>query len=519
MAAGAAMPDGDCVQLYNMVAAEYGLRSRLGYKQFAAPTGTPWVSSPDVRTLIPYTGSAADGSKNRLFVVNDRGISEATGNQYGSGAGASATFLVATAGLPLSGYGTACAFTTSAGHFLVYCDELNGTFVYSEATDSWTNVTEGVGAAQISGVNPANFCFVLSWKSRLWFVERNTAKAWYLAAGSIFGVATQLNLDRAAQFRQGGGLRCLANWTGDGGAGIDDRLVAMGDGGDVAIYEGTDPASADTFRLKGTWNCGALVAGRNVVSNFGGDVLLLTKSGIRPLSQLVAGGDGSGTYQTGKVANLFNSLTLARADLPNWAIHIHPEDNTLLVLVPSYLGGPTEQLAQALWNRSWSRYRDLPIVSACVWQKKLYFGDTTGTIWINTGYVDEVSLANPSDFTAVNFGVLTPFRNGNGRMKKVEFIRPTLLSEQPGVAVSANARYGYSLSELPAVQPVAASGASSWDVGTWDASAWQDDYTATQAFISAEGYGADMAIAVRGRAICRTVLVGIEVFFSQGGYL
>jgi hypothetical protein len=513
--AGANMPAGDCLQLYNMVSGPYGLRARLGYRQFMA-TATLGLVSQEWRTLIPYKGSLADGSADRLFAVSDRAIYEVSS---GASVGARSASFTTYAGYPQTGYGIAHAFTTSAGHFLLYCDELNGYYVYSETSDTWSKPTLGGGATQISGVDPANVCFVTVWKSRVWFVERNTSNVYYLAAGAIFGAATPLNLDRSAQLRQGGGVRGLWSWTLDGGIGIDDYLVAIGDGGDVAVYKGTDPASASTFSLNGTWNAGPLVAGRNVATNFGGDLLILTKAGIRPLSQLTAGQDGIGTYQTAKVANLFNALTLTRGDLPGWAVHLHPEDNTLMVLVPQYLHGPTEQLAQSLWNRSWSRFRDLPIACACSWNGKLYFGDVDGNIWINDGYVDGVTLAAPTTFSAVQWACLTPFNNGDGKQKKVELIRPTVLADAYPPTVSAAARYNLDLSELASVTEVAGTSGSLFDVGTWDASTFGSEPLPAQYVKGATGVGAYVAIAIRGTSRSRTILVGLEVFLKEGGYL
>lgn len=513
ISAGSAMPPEDCVQLYNMVAAEYGLRSRLGSREWC--TGLTGATDDEVRTVLPFTGSTKNGSKNRLFATTSTGIWDVS---------ASTDAPVQVLAFPIqvgeAGRGISHGMTTGGGHFLLYCDEENGYHVYSETTDTWVAVAMGGGGSEVSGVDPANFCFVTVWKSRAWFVEKDSAKAWYLDAGSIFGTATMLNLDRAAQFRAGGGLVGLWNWTLDGGVGIDDFLVAVSGGGDVAIYQGSDPAEATTFALKGTWQAGALPAGRRVATNFGGDVLLMTKSGIRPLSQLVVGGDGAGTYATQKIANLFNSLMLTRSELPNWAMHIHPEDNSIIVTVPTDTGQATEQLAQMLWNRSWSRYRDLPIFSAGVWGKKLHFGTADGRVCINDGYVDGITLADPNSYTVVQWAALTAFQNlGNARQKRVQMIRPTVLSDGVAPTFQAEARYRYDFREIDSVTETATVSGNAWDAAVWDTDVFGGDYQATQVVRGAVGMGVDVAIAIRGIAKARTVLVGIDVAFDQGGFL
>lgn len=512
IAAGTAMPEGDCPQLFNLVSGEHGLRSRLGSREWC--TGLTGALNPEVRTVMPFTGSSANGTKNRLYACTSTGI-------WAVSSSSAAPSQVLTFGTQTgdAGWGICHAMVTSAGHFLLYCDEENGYHVYTESTDTWAKVAMGGGAGQVSGVDPSTLCFAVVWKSRVFFVEKNTTKAWYLSAGAVYGAATALDLDRSAQFRAGGPLVGLWNWTLDGGIGIDDHLVGVSQGGDVAVYSGTDPASANTFALRGTWGVGALPAGRRIATSFGGDVLLLTKAGIRPLSQLVSGGDGSGVYQTAKIANLFNNLTLLRSDLLGWALYLHPEDNSLIVAVPTESGAATEQLVQSLWNRSWSRYRDLPLYSAAVWNKKLYFGTVDGRVLVNDGYVDGVTLADPTAYTAVQWALLTPFRNyENGRQKQVQMIRPTILSESGRPAYQAQARYSYDLRELSDVSTPSPSG-DTWDSALWDVASWAGDYVSTQMPTGGAGMGVDFAVAMRGTATARTVVVQADVLFQQGGFL
>lgn len=512
IAAGTAMPEGDCVQLWNMVNGEHGLRSRLGTREWC--TGLTGTLDNQVRSELPFAGSSADGTDDKLFATTSTGIWDV------SSSSASPTQVLAfTSATGDAGYGVCHAMVTAAGHFLLYADEENGYHVYTSSTDTWAKVALGGGGTEVSGVDPGELCFVMVWKSRVWFVQRDTTKAWYLAAGSIYGTATALDLDRSAQFRAGGELVGLWNWTLDGGIGIDDHLVCVSRGGDVAIYQGSDPSDAATFALRGTWSVGAFPAGRRVATNLGGDLLLLSKSGVRQVSQLVTGGEGSGVYQTAKIANLFNSLTLTRSELPGWALYLHPEDNALIVAVPTTSGNDTEQLSQSLWSRGWSRYRDLPLFSAAVWGKKLFLGTADGRVLVNDGYVDGVTLADPSSYTPVQWSLLTPFRNlGNGRQKQVQMIRPTLLAESTSVFYEAEARYKYDLSEIDDVALGTTYG-DVWDTGVWDTATWSSDYQPTQSATGAAGMGVDVAIALRGTATSRTVLVGMDVLFTQGGFL
>lgn len=582
--AGSAMPPTDCVYLYNMVPAEYGLRSRLGYQEWC--TGLTGSTDNTVRSILPFTGNHKSGSSNALFASTSSGIwdvsaTSATPSQL-------VTFGVTTGD---AGFGTWCVMATPAGRFFLLCDEENGLYIYSENSTTWTKVVLGttqlwqpstvylVGNKTVNGGNeyivtsegesassggpsgtgtgisdgtvtwnyvgaaatgvigpsladqqagfsgdPANFAFVAVWKSRVWLVERDSTRAWYLDVNSIFGTAT--SFDFGGKMRAGGPLVGLYDWSYDSGGGLDSLLVGISTAGDVVIYQGTDPTSATTFGLKGAWFVGGVPYGRRIATDYGGDILILSTLGVISLSKLIVGqpvvaGDRS-FYATGKIANLFNNLVSTSGTLQGWSLHVHPTDNVLLIAVPSVAGQATTQLAMSFVTKGWGQYRDLPLLSAGVWNGTLYFGTADGRVCINTGYVDDVQLADSNQYMPVAWSVLSSFQNlGSARNKRVESIRPILESQSPSPLVQVTAKYDFDLSEPPPPTG-AASGTGSdntWDDAKWDGSLWGGDYNASQALQGATGMGRFAAIAARGSAVSRTLLVGFDVFFQQGGLL
>src|ERR1700704_3779073 len=74
--AAGAMPETDAVLLYNMVAGEFGLRSRLGYREWV--TNLVGTLDNTVRTIIPFKGSKTNGSSDKLFACTDKGIWDVT---------------------------------------------------------------------------------------------------------------------------------------------------------------------------------------------------------------------------------------------------------------------------------------------------------------------------------------------------------------------------------------------------------------------------------------------------------
>lgn len=507
------MGAGDCLYLYNMVSGEYGLRARTGYREWV--TELTGADANTTRSMLPFTGSLSNGSRNRLFAATSSGLWDCTSST--SSPSLSHTFTTTS---NKAGWGTAHTVVAgSGGHYLFYADEENGLLRWDESAGAWAVPT-------ITGVSASAIVFVTVWKNRLFMVEKDTAKAWYLAAGAVQGAATSLNF--AQRFKAGGHLVGLWSWTYDGGGGIDDALVAVSSGGDVAIYQGTDPDNADLFGLKGVWQLGAVPAGRRLALETGGDLLLLSTTGALPISKLVVGGAAfSGQYATAKIANLYQQLMAAHRDKWGWAMYLHPGDNAVIVTVPKNgEEANSEQLAMSLATGGWSRYRDLPITSGCVWNGDFYFGtadagDTEARVCRGFDYLDNVTLANPNSYTAVGWSFLSRFSNlGAPTQKRIELIRPVILSQQTLPAVQSVARYDYNISEPAAPSGTGTGGGSgSWDEHTWDSAVFGDEYTPARLLQGATGMGRDIAVAVRGKAASLTVLVGVDVMFNSGGLL
>jgi hypothetical protein len=95
------------------------------------------------------------------------------------------------------------------------------TFTYVMASAPATNATVGgtytygpsITGTDISGntVNPSNFKDVQVYARRLWFVEKNSFRVWYLPINSIAGVAS--SIDFSSLYILGGSLQGMVVWT------------------------------------------------------------------------------------------------------------------------------------------------------------------------------------------------------------------------------------------------------------------------------------------------------------------
>lgn len=608
----------DCVLLFNMIADDYGLRARLGHREWCA--GLTGAGDNYVRTIIPYKGSAENGSLNRLFATTSSGIWDVTdsgavttphagvtdyevgdfvsagglafacvddGTSHGSnglpslwapltlysvgarvingdnvyaclttgfsGAGDGPTgtgtgiadggtlwdYVSSKDNIPdgfarwayvpnnveptlvlsfastanRAGHGTWHVNITSAGHFLYYWDEENGLHIYTEAAGTWAAVTQGVGPTQIDGVDPADLVAGTVWKGFTIHIERDSTRAWIMAAASLYGTATPLDVGMKA--KAGGNMVNAWSWTYDGGSGLDDALVFATRGGDILIYQGTNPTDADLFGLQGVWQVGDLPAGREVMTDRGGELLVITRSGLLPMSVLVKGKSlEDQQYETAKIAPIFKAAMQSKANHFGWSARLHPKEGAFIVTVPNGEGQASSQLAMSMTKKSWAIFRDLPAYSMGVFDGDMYLGTVDGTVCVNDTYVDGQPLYDPAEYTPVQFSGIGAFRNlGRETEKQVQIIKPYFTgAAPPGYAVDA--RYDFNINELPAVDAATPTGAV-WGAAVWGLSLWGNDYSPTSGARGATGMGTNVALAWRGAAINRTVLTGFGVKFVE----
>ena len=410
----------------------------------------------------------------------------------------------------------------------------------------------------IAGANPENFVFVMQWKNRLWFAVKNSQDAYYLEVGVFAGQAHKMIF--APRFKYGGNLVGLWGWTLDGGVGVEDLLVAISSSGDVAVYYGTDPSSAETFGVKGVWWIGPVPPGRAIASDFGGDLFVLSRVGCLPLSRLVNGGliRDPKVYETEKVANLFNQLMSERGMYQGWGLSQHPDDNLVVINIPGKAGSTTsEQLVMSLATKGWAQHTGVPIACMTTWHGYLYFGTRDGRVCLSRGYFDSDLTAydnagswiyaNGSTGTtqatavgdqAIDFAMLSAYTNlGNANKKRVHMARPYFATNGSNPGYTVAARYDYDLSELditsvPAIQAYSLGWGDTalGTGGTWSDyppigsaavgdAIWGSGVGIAGKQTGTSGMGTAVALALRGSSGASTTLVSIDVLLDQGWYL
>ncbi len=508
----AAMPSGTAVYLYNLVPSEYGARTREGWSVWAQN-----LAGSAVKSLIPYTGQIGDFSQSRLFAVTAFGIYDV------STQGADNPIAVVTFGTQTdaAGFTSYISFTDPSGNqSLQVADSQNGWYDYNPATSTWTKLT-----TEVTGATPANVAFLCSHKNRIWAVERDSSDAWYLPPGAKVGAATRFQF--GAKFTKGGYLVGLYTWTIDGGAGVDDYLVAVSSSGDVLAYQGTDPAQASTWNLAGSWFIGKTPIGRRVAIESGGDLLLLSVYGVTSLQNLLAGFEPSKIERniSGKVARFIRNDMITKKDDPYWEIKLLSEEGVVMINTPKSLNAQTIQYVLNL-NRlfeqqggGWGMWRSVPGITFEPYNGDAYFGTADGKVCRMRGSLDDIDI-NGAGGIPVEFSILTRF-SGHGAQaiyKQAQFLRPQFVAGNQ-VTVSCKAVYDYALEEPPADPFVPAlQGTAQWDVSKWDQAVWSG-ITAGNVVLGTSGYGRVFAVAVRGTAVARATLVSVDGVWTPWGFM
>jgi hypothetical protein len=424
-------------------------------------------------------------------------------------------------------------FTNAAAaggkHFLILCDIVNGYHLYDPDGGGanigrWYKITSGNSGSTVEGIDPTKFSQVCSWKGRLIFTETDSSRAWYMTPGAVTGTGASkpIAIDMGTRFNYGGFLKGCYTWTYDGGAGIDDFLVAISAGGDVIVWEGISPSDA-SFQIKGVWYVGDVPRGRRIASDYGGDILIMGANGLIPLSKLVVGGnDDPAQYVSYKVQNLLRRFFREQGFAWGWNISAVPGLGGVVVTLPPIT--ETDTYAQLFISevlQAWSVLTGIKAIDWTPFRNEQYIGLYDGRVVKVSGYVDtqQVSAGVFSE-NPVAWKLLTSFQplDNPAVWKAVQLIRPVFLAEKlPTYNVAA--RYDFDVSVPLSVDPPPVTAGAKWDTAIWDNSYWGGQFVTEQPVIGGNGLGRWVAIALSGRSSVNTNLIGFSVIFKRGGML
>lgn len=430
------MPETDALVLDNIYPDINDIRLRGGISEWATGLSGGWV-----RSFLKYVG----GASSKIFASTDTGIYNVTLTGAVGAAASSCT----------NGDWEYSNLANSGGNYLIAVNGTDAAKLYNGTT--WSATT-------ISGVTDSNLNHVVLFKRRLWFIEKNTMNAWYLAADAIGGAATVFRFGPV--FPKGGYLVAQFVWSVDGGNGLDDYLITVSSEGEIAVYGGTDPASASTFALVGTYDVGVPL-GKKCFVKYGGDVLYLSTRGIFPLSRMLISANRSDAISQ-KIDDAFkSSSTLYKANI-GWHGVIYPEVNALVVNVPVIEETTYHQYVMNDVTKAWCRFTGWDLHSFTVFNDVLYAGGD-GTVYL--AWVGSTDDGEP--ITGISAQAYSNY--ARGLQKQPQLIRP-VLSIQGTATVLARIDADFKNMIDNSVLALNFNGNTAlWDEAVWDSSVWSGE--------------------------------------------
>ena len=357
----------------------------------------------------------------------------------------------------------------------------------------------------ITGVNSNKFIHVNLFKNRLYFTEEGSMRVWYLPVNSIAGEAQPLEFGGIA--RNGGYIQAMATWTIDAGQGADDYAVFVTNMGEVIVYNGTDPESADTWALKGVWQLGFVFA-RRCFYKFAGDILLLTQDGLVPLaSALQSSRLDPRVNLTDKIYYAISQAATLYGGNFGWQINYYASENMLIINVPINSG--VQQFVMNTISKAWASFSD---ITAQCWElsnDQMYFG--------GTGYIGHFWNAYSDDGNNINAEIQQAYSyfDARGQLKRFTMIRPIFQTDNgiPGVLVGINVDFD-TQNNLGTVSFNAQNAAiGSWDNAIWDESQWGGALSITKSWQGVTGIGYSGGVAMK------IASQGIDVHWASTDYV
>lgn len=445
-----------------------------------------------VKSLMGYTSPTTA----KLFGATATGIYDVT-------TAGTAGVAVVTVG---SGDFSHLLFTVLGGTYLLAVNGVDPLQMYNGT--AWSTITDTT-TPSITGIATSSFSFVGLFKRRLWFIEKNSMSAWYLPVNSLGGAATEFPLGQL--FTRGGHLVALTSWTIDGGNGQDDYLVLVTSEGEAAVYQGTDPTSATDFSLVGIYFLAEPI-GKKCFIKFGGDVLLISRGGLLPLSKALAdSGVNRSTAISDKISTIFSGSALSYGDLYGWQGQLLPSEDLLLVNVPTQEGFSAKQLVMNTKTKAWALFSGWNAFCWEPWQQGLYFGGNGVVAQAMTGAND---FGN--NIVGVAKGAFDYF--GSSLNKHFKLFRPVL---RTSADISIDIGLDVDFSDIDRSGSISVTSPLNyyWDIDKWDTALWVADETTRREWYTAFGE-VGFCAALRLRIAAKDVTVGwssTDFLYQKGG--
>ena len=471
---------------------------RAGYEEYV-------INIPGaVMTLAPFVGNLFDD--NKVFAFDNQG------NVYDTTYPTDAPVAIATTG-QINGIWD---YTNSQGpveNYLIMVSPAGGYWTYSKSGGFVERTITGDGAGK-------RFISVFNWKERVWLIEENSTKAYYLDPGAIEGEAKMFNFGPV--MNQGGWLSYGTNWTFNAGYDIDDYLVLVTTGGEVIVYKGSDPTDIATFSLQGVWYIGRTCAGNKGYTTFGGEVFVLSALGVVPVSKLVNGGVANDyAVSSAKIQPELTKVFTTYANEFGWELETFYNRNFLMVKTPVKTSGKYSYWVMNVQTGAWGTISGMPMNCSSQVIDDIYFGTTDGRVCkAFVGDTDGAYYDGQPGRPIVgrylggfdDYGIAT-------NLKTWQLARPIFLADDtPAVGAAILTEYE---GLMPAIDSSVTGDGSGgrFNVDAWNQCVWSGGTNTYSGWVGLQGLGYYGAMAITFTGPAGTQYISTNVTLTQGGVM
>lgn len=331
--------DGYALVLDDFVCRSSGVETRSGYTVITSDHGP-------ITALLGYPGSIISATATKVFVGQSEVLSGMTSGDWQS-----------------------APVTNDGGRHLVMANGHDSVHRYDGLT---------FHVADITGINTQKLGCVALHQRRVFFGSTESLDVYYLETDAVEGPVKRLPLE--ALCTNPGYVQAIASLSPTGGKGADSQLVIITSAGEMIIYTGTDPDSAEAWKLGGVWTM-PLALGKNCFSKFGSRLMLLTTKGVLPVPDALATPDSE---KDNKAATAIVHPTFDAMHQDQSVYQILDSESAELSLIA--LGA--KQLVMSN-SGGWSRFTGLPATCWLEHEKNLYFGTADGKVCKYGGDTDD----------------------------------------------------------------------------------------------------------------------------------
>lgn len=479
--------------LTNLIPTQRGARVRGGLQRVANVGAS-------VTSVFAYNSGASD----KAFAATETAVFDISGLDPVNVPSAAISGQTA-------GYYSTAQIGTVGGEYLYIVNGSDDAQLFDGS--SWTTINAG-STPSITGVSTSDLSQVWLYRNRLFFIEKDTLSAWYLPVDSVGGAALEVSL--AGVFQRGGSLFLGATWSLDSGDGQDDRCVFVSTEGEIAVYEGSNPASASEWSIVGRYDV-AKPLGINGTMRAGGDLVIATEDGIVPLSQVIQ--KDPAALSLAAVTRPIETLWQREVARNEGSVEIHKwAKNGIAVIV---LPVSSDTLVVNLQTGAWGIQSGWTVKCAALAFDRLLAG-------FDDGFIRALDETGADDGAAYVAQYCHSFAGDAIRYKQAQMVRFTFFA-QSEFTLKAGVNFDYK-TEFPSAPSSISAPMSTeflvWDVGNWDEKLWwspgedasRNTITTQWLPVSGAGYVLAPTLQITSgiEAKPNIELVRTDVLFEQG---